>query len=83
MNNNPQQTNERSGSGFGRHENEAAFYTCYRTPSAFKIDGDLNKMVWRGTHPRGLRWAFTDWDFPGLRTAVQVQGTLNDNREVT
>jgi hypothetical protein len=37
---------------------------------------------WRGTHPRGLRWAFTDWDFPGLRSAVQVQGTLNDNSDV-
>jgi hypothetical protein len=37
---------------------------------------------WRGTHPRGLRWAFTDWDFPGLRTAVQVQGTLNDNSDI-
>ena len=36
---------------------------------------------WRGNHPRGLRWAFTDWDFPGLQTAVQVQGTLNDNRD--
>ena len=37
---------------------------------------------WRGTHPRGLRWAFTDWDFPGLCTAVQVQGTLNDNSDI-
>jgi hypothetical protein len=37
---------------------------------------------WRGTHPRGLRWAFTDWDFPGLRSAVQVQGTLNDNTDL-
>jgi len=37
---------------------------------------------WRGTHPRGLRWAFTDWDFPGIRTAVQVQGTLNDNTDI-
>jgi hypothetical protein len=37
---------------------------------------------WRGNHPRGLRWAFTDWDFPGLQTAVQVQGTLNDNSDI-
>jgi hypothetical protein len=36
---------------------------------------------WNGTHPRGIRWAFTDWDFPGLRSAVQVDGTLN-NRSV-
>jgi hypothetical protein len=33
---------------------------------------------WHGTHPRGIRWAFTDWDFPGLRSAVQVDGTLNN-----
>ena len=37
---------------------------------------------WRGNHPRGLRWAFTDWDFPGLRTAVQIQGTINDNSDI-
>ena len=29
-------------------------------------------------HPRGRRWAFMDWDFPGLQAAVQVDGTLND-----
>lgn len=33
-------------------------------------------------HPRGKRWAFMDWDFPGLQSAVQLQGTLNDNRDV-
>ncbi len=37
---------------------------------------------WRGTHPRGARWAFLDWDFPGLRSAVQVDGTLNDRSVV-
>lgn len=37
---------------------------------------------WRGTHPRGLRWAFLDWDFPGLQTAVSLNGTLNDNRDL-
>ena len=31
-----------------------------------------------GKHPRGKRWAFMDWDFPGLRTAVKVDGTIND-----
>jgi hypothetical protein len=33
---------------------------------------------WRGSHPRGLRWAFPDWDFPGLRTAVHVSGDINN-----
>jgi hypothetical protein len=37
---------------------------------------------WTGTHPRGLRWAFTDWDFPGLQSAVKVHGTLNDNSDI-
>lgn len=36
---------------------------------------------WDGTHPRGRRWAFRKWDFPGLETAVQVQGRLNDDSE--
>jgi hypothetical protein len=37
---------------------------------------------WRGTHPRGVRWAFTGFDLPGLKTAVRVDGTLNDNRDI-
>lgn len=32
---------------------------------------------WRGSHPRGLRWAFRGWDLPGLKTAVHVDGALN------
>lgn len=36
------------------------------------------KTFWRGTHPRGLRWAFLDWDMPGLESAVQILGHLND-----
>ena len=28
-------------------------------------------------HPRGERWGFLDWDYPGLRHAVQVEGVLN------
>jgi len=35
-----------------------------------------------GRHPRGRRWAFMDWDFPGLRAAVQVSGTINDASNV-
>jgi hypothetical protein len=37
-----------------------------------------NDHFWWGTHPRGPRWAFLDWDFPGLRWAVHVDGSLND-----
>lgn len=35
-----------------------------------------------GRHPRGKRWAFMDWDFPGLRWAVNVEGSLNDGRDI-
>lgn len=28
-------------------------------------------------HPRGERWGFLDWDFPGLLHAVHVDGVLN------
>ncbi len=31
-----------------------------------------------GRHPRGKRWAFMDWDFPGLKTAVHINGELNN-----
>jgi hypothetical protein len=35
-----------------------------------------------GKHPRGRRWAFMDWDFPGLTAAVKVHGTVNDPSNV-
>jgi hypothetical protein len=36
---------------------------------------------WIGSHPRGNRWAFPRWDFPGLKTAVHVDGHINDDAE--
>jgi len=47
----------------------------------FSFGGDYDRQAasfWEGTHPRKTRWAFLDWDFPGLRTAVSLDGTLND-----
>ena len=35
-----------------------------------------------GKHPRGKRWAFQDWDFPGLESTVHVDGTINDNSDI-
>ena len=32
-------------------------------------------------HPRGKRIGHWNWDFPGLRSAVHVDGTLNDRRD--
>jgi hypothetical protein len=35
-----------------------------------------------GKHRRGKRWAFMDFDFPGLRTAVKVDGIVNDSSTI-
>lgn len=32
-------------------------------------------------HPRGGRMGFFRWDMPGLQTAVQIHGTINDNSD--
>lgn len=44
--------------------------------------GGFQDGLRHGRHPRGKRWAFMDWDFPGLRWAVHVDGTLNNGRDV-
>lgn len=51
-------------------------------PRALTFAGNYDRderTFWRGTHPRGARMAFLDWDFPGLRTAVSIDGVLNDD----
>jgi len=53
--------------------------------TAHTFGGDYDRTgasFWRGTHPRGTRWAFTGYDMPGLRTAVHLDGTLNDDTDV-
>lgn len=45
----------------------------------------LGARPWNGVdftdHPRGPRIGFWEWDFPGLRSAVAIDGTLNDNTD--
>jgi hypothetical protein len=51
----------------------------------YSFGGDYDRQpdsFWRGTHPRGTRWAFTDWDFPGLQVATHVDGTINDHSDL-
>ena len=49
-------------------------------PLTFGGDYDrMAKSFWQGTHPRGLRWAYRNWDFPGMRAATAIEGTLNDD----
>jgi hypothetical protein len=31
-------------------------------------------------HERGERWGFLDWDYPGMRSAVHVDGVVNSRR---
>lgn len=48
---------------------------------AFSFAGDYDRTpehFWHGTHPRGARWAFLDWDFPGIKSSVKINGALND-----
>jgi hypothetical protein len=50
-------------------------------PDVYTFGGDYDRsgeFFWRGTHPRGTRWAFRGFDMPGLQTAVRLNGTLND-----
>jgi hypothetical protein len=52
---------------------------------AYGFAGDFDRRpesFWDGTHPRGARWAFRNWDMPGLEVAVLVQGTMNDHSDV-
>jgi hypothetical protein len=47
---------------------------------ALSFGGNFDRTeehFWRGNHPRGTRWAFLDWDFPGMQSAVFVDGSLN------
>jgi hypothetical protein len=44
--------------------------------------GGFQDSMRYGKHARGKRWAFLDWDFPGLKSAVHVDGTLNNNTDV-
>lgn len=33
------------------------------------------------SHPRGRRIGFWNWDYPGLKKAVHIRGTLNDDKD--
>ncbi len=48
---------------------------------AMTFAGDYDRTgssFWWGRHPRGLRWVFLDYDMPELKTAVQVDGRINN-----
>jgi hypothetical protein len=52
---------------------------------AYTFGGDYDRTgasFWKGTHPRGIRWAFTNFDMEGLETAVKIEGTINNNSDI-
>lgn len=54
-------------------------------PQAYTFGGDYDRVgatFWKGSHPRGIRWAFTHFDMPGLQVATTIDGTLNDNSDI-
>jgi hypothetical protein len=69
----------RKGSRFDTPEFD--LHTC----RALSFAGNEDRTgvdFWKGTHPRGPRWAFLDWDFPGLQAEVEVDGKINDRSTV-
>ncbi len=52
---------------------------------AYTFGGDYDRTgasFWKGTNPRGIRWAFTNFDMEGLETAVNIDGTLNNHKDI-
>ncbi len=50
-------------------------------PRVHSFGGDYaldRRNFWTGNHPRGTRWAFLDYDLPGLQVHVHADGTPND-----
>ncbi|MCW5940844.1 MAG: carbohydrate-binding family 9-like protein [Fimbriimonadaceae bacterium] len=61
------------------HRFDPAEFDVHRR-RAYTFGGDFDRTpewFWDGNHPRGTRWAFRDWDMPGLECRVNVQGVLN------
>jgi hypothetical protein len=53
---------------------------------ALSFGGNFDRTgeyFWQGSHPRKNRWVYRDWDFPGLVTAVHIDGKLNDDTVVS
>lgn len=51
---------------------------------AFKVGNPLMRDfngVGLKNHPRGMRFGSWDFKFPGMQSAVQIDGTLNDNKD--
>ena len=50
-------------------------------PLVHSFGGDYEPSrdsFWTGNHPRGTRWAYLNYDLPGVALAVSVSGAIND-----
>jgi hypothetical protein len=56
-----------------------------RWPEFDRSQPKVQSQVFNGVgftkHPRGLRWAFLEWDLKSVRSAVHIDGTLNDSSD--
>jgi hypothetical protein len=51
------------------------------SPMVHTFGGDYEPSrdsFWSGNHPRGTRWAYLNYDLPGVAVAVSVTGAIND-----
>ena len=56
----------------------------YATMPQFSLDDSLARRfngVGFKNHPRGGRIGFWNWDYPGLKKGVRIEGTLNDSSD--
>ena len=62
-------------------QNDYAKFGFENLPTVNLDDPNIKHQPFNGVgytkHPRGKRWAFLAWDFPGLRSKVHINGTLN------
>jgi hypothetical protein len=67
----------------GSRFDTAEFDILEKQPYTFGGDYDRTPAsFWKGTHPRGTRWAYPDWDLPGLEVKTAIDGTINDNSDI-
>jgi hypothetical protein len=55
--------------------------TQFNLHNAIAFGGNFDRTethFWRGTHPRGLRWAYPGYDLPALQSATYIDGELNN-----
>lgn len=63
----------------GSHWDQPRF--AVHNPRVHSFGGDYERNranFWTGSHPRGTRWAYLDYDLPGVHVKTTLDGTLND-----